>query len=97
MSSVKVVPNPYIVGAEWSQNSRDSRIQFINLPSECQIHIFSMAGEKVRTISHSDPTSDYEFWDLLNNSNLKVSYGLYIFVVETADGKSTKGKFVILR
>jgi len=97
LNEIKVVPNPYIVEAGWELNRNESKIQFINLPSECKIHIFSMAGDKVRTLHHNDPTRDYEFWDLLNNSNLKVSYGLYIFVVESADGKSTKGKFVILR
>jgi len=97
LNEIKVVPNPYIVEAGWELNRNESKIQFINLPSECKIHIFSMAGDKVRTLYHNDQTRDYEFWDLLNNSNLKVSYGLYIFVVETADGKSTKGKFVILR
>jgi len=56
-----------------------------------------MAGDRVTTLHHNDPTKNYEFWDLLNSSNLKVSYGLYIFVVETPDGKSTRGKFVILR
>jgi len=41
--------------------------------------------------------SDYEFWDLLNFSNLKVSYGLYTYVVEIPAEKNQKGKFVILR
>ena len=93
---VKVVPNPFIVHAGWELNSNDARIQFINLPSECTIHIFSMSGEQVRTLYHKGQT-DFEFWDLLNNSNLKVSYGLYIFVVETEDGKMHKGKFAVLR
>jgi len=97
LDRIKVVPNPYIVEAGWELSRNESKIQFVNLPSECKIHIFSMAGDKVKTLYHNDPTKDYEFWDLLNNSNLKVSYGLYIFVVETADGKSTRGKFVILR
>jgi hypothetical protein len=46
---------------------------------------------------HDNPNADYEFWDLLNHSNLKVSYGLYIFVVETDKGEAATGKFVILR
>lgn len=96
-SEIKVVPNPYIVEAGWELSRNESRIQFINLPSECKIHIFTIAGDKVRTLEHNNPNTDYEFWDLLNNSNLKVSYGLYVYVVETPEGKITRGKFVILR
>jgi len=96
-NKVKVVPNPYTVHAGWELSSNESKIQFINLPSECTIHIFSMAGDQVRTIHHNDINSDYEFWDLLNFSNLKVSYGLYTYVVEISGEKNQKGKFVILR
>ena len=97
LDKVKVVPNPYTVHAGWELSSSESKIQFINLPSECTIHIFSMVGDQVRTLYHNDRNTDYEFWDLLNFSNLKVSYGLYTFVVETPEGERQKGKFVILR
>ena len=97
LNEIKVVPNPYVVEAAWELGRNDSRIQFIHLPSECTIHIYTMAGDKVRTLTHNNPNTNYEFWDLLNFSNLKVSYGLYVYVVETPDGKATTGKFVILR
>ncbi len=93
---VKAVPNPLIVRAGWELNSNEGEIQFINLPAKCAIHIFTSTGERVQVIHHDDPFTDYEFWDLLNFSNLKVSYGLYLFYVETPDGKADKGKFVIL-
>ncbi len=97
LNNIKVVPNPYVVGADWELGRNDSRIQFIHLPSECNIHIYTLAGDKVRTLHHNNPNTDYEFWDLLNFSNLKASYGLYVYVVETPCGKAMTGKFVILR
>lgn len=97
LKQVKVVPNPYIVEAGWELNRNESKIQFIHLPSQCKIHIYTLSGDKVRTLVHDNPNTDYEFWDLLNNSNLKVSYGLYIFVIETDSGEAATGKFVILR
>ena len=97
LKEVKVVPNPYIVAAGWELNRNESKIQFIHLPSQCKIHIYTLGGDKVRTLVHDNPNTDYEFWDLLNNSNLKVSYGLYLFVVETDNGEAATGKFVILR
>jgi len=97
VTKIKVVPNPYVEQANWELGKDDSRIQFIHLPSECTIHIYTLAGDKVRTLHHTNPNTDYEFWDLLNFSNLKASYGLYVYVVETPDGRATTGKFVILR
>jgi hypothetical protein len=97
LKKVKVVPNPYIVEAGWELNRNESKIQFTNLPSNCKIHIYTLSGDKVRTLAHDNPAADYEFWDLLNHSNLKVSYGLYLFVVETENGEAATGKFVILR
>ncbi|OQX86949.1 hypothetical protein B6D60_05085, partial [candidate division KSB1 bacterium 4484_87] len=94
---VKVVPNPFIVRAGWELENSEGKIQFINLPEKCAIHIFTSTGERVQVLHHDDPYSDFEYWDLLNFSNLKVSYGLYMFVVDTPDGKNAKGKFVILR
>ncbi len=97
LKEVKVVPNPYIVAAGWELDRNESKIQFIHLPTQCQIHIYTLSGDQVRTLVHDDPNTDYEFWDLLNHSNLKVSYGLYLFVVETKNGAAATGKFVILR
>lgn len=97
LNEVKVVPNPYVVAAGWELNRNESKVQFIHLPSQCKIHIYTLGGDQVRTLVHDDPNTDYEFWDLLNHSHLKVSYGLYLFVVETKNGTAATGKFVILR
>ncbi|MDZ7339872.1 MAG: hypothetical protein ONB27_00840 [candidate division KSB1 bacterium] len=97
LKAIKVVPNPYIVEAGWELSHNDSKIQFVHLPSRCKIHIYTLSGDQVRTLVHENPNTDYEFWDLLNHSHLKVSYGLYLFVVETDNGETATGKFVILR
>ncbi len=96
LSHVKVVPNPFIVRAGWEQSQYEGRLQFTNLPSECTIAIYTTSGDYVTTLHHNS-TTDSEFWDLQNDADVNVAYGLYVYVVKTADGKKEIGKFVIIR
>ncbi len=43
LSVIKVVPNPYIVRAPWDLDNDYQRIQFINLPTQCTIKIYTVA------------------------------------------------------
>ncbi|MBU1651951.1 hypothetical protein KKA00_07000, partial [bacterium] len=74
---------------------QDRRIEFMNLPSECLIRIYSVSGDLVAVIPHSSATfndlgdannnwvSEYsESWDLNSRNDQQVVSGLYIFSVE---------------
>jgi hypothetical protein len=51
---VGVYPNPYYVRAAWDGTAeRDRKIYFYNLPSECEIRIYTLAGETVDVLHHS--------------------------------------------
>ncbi len=96
LSQIKVVPNPFIVRAGWESSQFEGRLQFTNLPGECEISIFSTAGDHIKTLYHQG-FSNSEYWNLQNDSNVNVAYGLYVFVVKTPDGKKHTGKFVVIR
>jgi hypothetical protein len=96
LSKIKVVPNPFIVRAGWERSQFEGRLQFTNLPNECTIAIYTTSGDYVTTIYHNSPTNS-EFWNLQNDAGVGVAYGLYVYVVKTADGKKETGKFVIIR
>ncbi len=66
------------------------------LPEQCDIDIFTISGDKVTTLQHTNGTGDEE-WNLVSDSNVAVSYGIYIYVVTTADGKKKIGKFAIIK
>ena len=91
---VGVVPNPY-KGAALFEERYEEKIMFINLPRTCKISIYSMSGDLVKAIKHTDASST-EFWDLVSRNNQDVVSGLYLYMVETVDEKAT-GKFVIIR
>ena len=49
-----VYPNPYYGSAIWDGNSeRLRKIYFYNLPSDCEITIYTLAGDVVKRLQHS--------------------------------------------
>lgn len=96
IDGVRVVPNPYIVHAAWEQEENNRRLRFMFLPPECVISIYTVRGERVKQIRHTNATGD-EDWNLTNESSVEVAFGLYIYVVETPNGEKTIGKFSILK
>jgi hypothetical protein len=77
---------------------QDRRIQFINLPAQCQIKIFSLAGDLVNTINHADPSKGYEDWNLTSMIGQAIASGIYLFTVEDqVNGNVQVGKFVIIK
>ena len=110
--NVIVYPNPYRVdgnyreegfegrGKETFTDERTRELQFINLPPRCTIAIYTLDGDMVIELDHDAPpssaTSMRESWDLITrNSQLPVS-GIYYFLVETPEGQSQLGKFVLI-
>ena len=52
-AKVGVYPNPYYGNAIWDGNSeRLRKIYFYNLPSECEITIYTLSGDIVKRIEH---------------------------------------------
>ncbi len=97
IKKVKVVPNPYVVHAAWEFNEYSHKLQFTNLPSKCTIYIFNVNGELVQTLHHDSVFDGSEDWNLWTVNRQEVAPGLYVWVVETPDGKKDMGKFVIIR
>ncbi|MFC1513932.1 hypothetical protein ACFL5P_02870, partial [candidate division KSB1 bacterium] len=57
MERIMVVPNPYVVTSQFeryvgSGSWNRKEIRFINLPEECTIEIYTLTGDRVKTIDH---------------------------------------------
>jgi len=102
MGKIRVVPNPYIVASDVELYTRSNQwtrheIRFINLPDECTIDIYTVSADRIKTIHHDSPYFGEATWDLLTEENLEISYGMYIYVVKTPDGKKRIGKFIVVK
>jgi len=97
LARIRVVPNPYVGGAGWEMGGEDRRVCFVNLPARCEIRVYTASGDHVVSLRHDSATSGSCFWNLQNKEGLPVAYGLYLYVVETPEGKSHRGKFAVVR
>lgn len=104
LANIRVVPNPYIVTASWENKNtyRSGRgpreIHFINLPTKCTIRIFDVYGTLVDKLEHEAVNENgTEIWDVLNKESLDISYGIYIYHINTPGIGEKTGTFSIIK
>lgn len=95
LESVHVVPNPYRGSAVWD-GANANEIHFINLPAHATIKIYTVSGDLVRELQHSDTVHDYEIWDLKSGAGRTVASGIYLYRIEAASF-SFQNRFVVIR
>jgi len=104
LEKISVVPNPYVGQASWerrnlNQTGRGERkIDFINLPTECTIKIFTVEGSLVKTLTKITGPSDGTIsWNLVTEDGMDVAYGLYIYHVDAPGVGEHIGKFALIK
>lgn len=104
LAEIAVVPNPYVVTASWEpQHLYDSgrgirKIDFIHLPPECTIRIYTISGKFVDVIEHNSELWDgAESWNLLSVDGLEISYGIYLYHIDAPGIGSYVNKFAVIK
>lgn len=103
MDRISVVPNPYTGGDSWEPDNvevgRGERIiNFIHLPAQCTIRIYTIAGKHVKTIEHNSNIMDgAEAWNLVSRDGMDVAFGIYVFHVDAPGVGQKIGKFAIIK
>lgn len=97
LNKVRVVPNPYIGYSEFEFGSGTRKIQFVNLPAECTIRIYTISGVLVRVLEHTPDEAGTENYDLKTREGLKLASGNYYYHITTPDGHSHIGRFAIVQ
>ncbi len=106
LTNVRVVPNPFRQLSGLLDRAEEKRLVFMNVPDQCTIRIYTVAGELVETIEHSggglvswgtSQGNDY----MTTSFHQNVAPGVYIFHVESHvpghEGETETGKFVIIK
>ncbi len=106
LDRIKVVPNPYVAAANWERplpptitsGRGERRIDFIHLPQNAVIRIYTVRGELLRELRHEGAINDGTVsWDLRTREGLDIAYGVYFYHVKV-DGIGEKtGKFAIIK
>ena len=94
---ITVAPNPFVFQAQWDLATKSQSVKFFNMPVPARVTIFDSAGLQVRQFGVPDEgqtttVGGVTDWDLKNNSNVPVSSGLYICVVEAEIGGESFAK-----
>jgi hypothetical protein len=95
LDKIRVVPDPYIVHAVWENDKFVRRLEFVNLPDLCTIRIYSLSGDLVQTLNHTNGTGT-EGWDMLSESGMGIAPGVYMFHVESKYGNRI-GRFAVVK
>jgi len=115
VGQVAVVPNPYRgdiryrdyrpawekpEGSRHFWLEQDRRIQFIHLPEQCEIKIYTLPGELVNTLYHNEigTNKGYQDWNLTSSVGQAIASGIYIFTVKDLVLSDMQvGKFVVIK
>jgi hypothetical protein len=95
LSRITVVPNPFIVANEITRGQGRQRMLFNNLPPVATIRIYTISGNLVRIMEHSDGSGTAE-WDVRTRFDLIAASGNYYFHVTTPDGRTHLGRLAIV-
>jgi hypothetical protein len=81
LNTINVVPNPYYAYSAYEVNQLDNRVKIINLPSKCQVKIYTTNGTLVRTYQKDDRLTSLD-WDMKNQAGITISSGVYLIHIK---------------
>jgi hypothetical protein len=92
LQNVNIVPNPYYAVSEYETSQLDNRVRITNVPTKCQISIYTLDGTLVRTFNRDESAASspegrtaypatYVDWDLKNEKGIPVASGVYLIHV----------------
>lgn len=105
LANVYVVPDPYVAVNPLEPKRPtgftgrfERRVEFVNLPRQCTIKIFTVSGKLVKTIEHlADRDNGREPWDLTTKDGLEATSGVYFFHVDALGIGEKLGRFALIK
>jgi len=87
--SARVYPNPWRADQAYPHH-----VTFDQLPDNATVKIFTVSGHWVKTPPTIGNTAT---WDLTTDGGDSVASGIYIYLVKTPDGQTTRGKLAVIQ
>jgi serine/threonine protein kinase len=93
---VHTVPDPYYVTSQFERTTQGKVIQFVNLPADAIIRIYSSSGILVTLLEHHSTTfGGAETWNVRSRNNQVVASGVYFYHIESGDARRV-GRFTLV-
>lgn len=94
---INIVPNPYYAYSAYERKALENIVKITNLPTKCNISIYTLNGTLIRKFSKDDPKTSLD-WDLKNQARVPIASGMYIIYINVPDvGEKTLKWFGVLR
>ncbi len=91
LDRIRLVPNPYYAYSQYETSQVDKRVKITDIPSKCNISIFTISGALVRQFRVDNPEDvpgeglTSVDWNLTNQDGLPVASGVYIVHVDAGE------------
>ena len=101
LGRVRVVPNPYLISSLFEEEFGVLRrepirqLKFTHLPPVCTITIFTLDGDKVKVIEHTNGEG-VENWDMKSDGGRVIAPGIYIYLVKTESAEKID-RFAVIK
>jgi hypothetical protein len=96
LTRVHTVPDPYFVTNGYESTTDNKVLQFVNLPAQAIVRIYTSSGILVNVLEHnSQEFSGSLNWNLRNRNNQVVASGVYFYHVESGDARRV-GRFTVV-
>lgn len=95
LDAIKAVPNPFYLYGPYDPAIGNYKMEFHNLPAECTIRIYNLAGEFIDEIEKNDATTSIASWDVRTSNGLSPASGVYVYVVNAPGYGQKIGKIAI--
>lgn len=97
LAQVHTVPDPYYVTSPLEATTTSKKINFVNLPAQATVRIYTTSGVLVRALKHETTSNGGELtWDVRNRNNQFVASGVYFYHVTAENGETTVGRMTII-
>jgi hypothetical protein len=104
LSKIDVVPNPYLGAATWERRNLNStgrgerKIDFIHLPAQCTVRIYTITGALIKTLTKDSGYLDGSLsWNLVTEDGMDAAYGVYLYHVDAPGIGEHIGKFALIK
>ena len=105
LDNIYVVPDPYIAVnnlerkiINQDEGRGERRIDFVNLPQQCKIIIFTASGRKVQEFNFTATGANRRAsWDLRTKDGLEIASGMYFYAVDAGKLGVKRGKFAVIK
>ncbi len=88
--NVVVYPNPFRI-----REAKDGILVFAKIPDGSKVKIYTLSGKLVNEITAGRENCAY--WDGKNEDGEECARGIYLFIIESSDGKKQTGKFTLIK